>query len=144
MADPSTLLGPLDALAPYIEPLLVVLVVLNLLTRFQAHRVHRKQADEGVEAVERYTIHELSNVVLVLASFYYMTVDHHGGMVLSTIVLGLVLTDFFEFEARLVEVREDRPIDRPNAALMASLLALSYALYQALFFVVQPLWDVIV
>lgn len=144
MADPSTLLGPLDALAPYIEPLLVVLVVLNLLTRFQAHRVHRRQADDGPEAVGRYLIHELSNVVLVLASFYYMTVNHHAGMVLSTIVLGLVITDFFEFESRLVEAREDRPIERPKAALAASLLALSYALFQAAFFVVRPIWNGIV
>ncbi|PSQ16098.1 hypothetical protein BRD00_12090 [Halobacteriales archaeon QS_8_69_26] len=144
MADPSTLLGPVDALAPYIEPLLVVLVVLNMVTRLLAHRRHRKQVEEGAEAVARFVPHELSNVVLVLGSFYFMTVEHHGGMVLSMLVVGMVITDFFEFESRKVEVREERPLDRPKAALVASLLVLSYALFQAVFYLVRPYWSSIV
>lgn len=144
MADPSTLLGPVDALAPFIEPVLVVLVVLNMLTRLAAHRSHTRQAEEGPEAVSRFLPHELSNGVLLLGAFYYTTVHHHGGVVLSTLVVGLVLTDFFEFEARRVEAREERPLDRPKAALTASMLVLGYALFQAAFFLVEPVWEGIV
>jgi hypothetical protein len=58
-------------------------------------------------------------------------------MVLSVLVLGLFLTDFFEFEARKVEARRDVPLDRPKGSIAAGMLVLAYAGYQALFFLIE-------
>ncbi len=49
-----------------------------------------------------------------------MTLHHHGGMVLSVLVLGAVITDFFEFESRKVEARRDIPLERPKGAIVAA------------------------
>lgn len=142
--QPVQLLGPVDLLAPYIEVILVLLVLANMGTRLLAFKTHQAQATEGPEAMARYLPHELANVVLILASFYYTTLHDHGGIVLSAMVITMVLADFFEFEARKVEVREERPLDRPKAALAASVLALGYALFQAAFWIVAPFYGQIV
>ena len=138
------MLGPVDLLRPVIEPLVLVLVVVNLCTRLAAHVVHRSQADEGPDAVSRFLPHEVSNVVLLLASFYYTTVEPHGGVVLSTIVLTVFMTDLFEFESRKVEARKGERLDAPKAAVAASMVALIYAGYQSLFFVIEDVWNSIV
>jgi hypothetical protein len=65
-------------------------------------------------------------------------------MVLSVLVVGTVLADFFEFESRKVEARNDMTIERPKSALTGSLLVLLYAGYQSVFFVIQPVWSAIV
>lgn len=144
MVEPA-LFGPLDAvLAPVIEYLLLVLVVANLGTRLAAHRSHVRQAEDESESLTRHRLHEASNVVLVLASFYYLTIHHHGGIVLSVIVLATVIADFFEFEGRQVELRQGWELERPKGALVGSLLALVYAAYQSLFFLVEPFWKLIV
>jgi hypothetical protein len=144
--QPLALFGPVDALLePIIEYVLLVLVLANMATRFMAHRANVRAArEEGAEAVSRSTVHEITSVLLVLGSFYLLTVAHHAGMVLSVLVLGLFITDFFEFEARKVEAREDLPLDRPKAALAASVVVLLYAGYLSLFFVIEPLWNSIV
>ncbi|NHN47374.1 hypothetical protein G9464_07170 [Halostella sp. JP-L12] len=143
--DPSSMFGPIDALTQtQVEFLLLGLVILNMVTRILAHRTHVQQAEDGAEAISRYVPHEAANVVLVLASFYYLTIAHHGGMILSMLVVGTVITDFFEFEARKVEARRDEPLDRPKAAVIGSVFVLMYAAYQSLFFVVEPLWNGIV
>ncbi len=144
MVEPA-LFGPLDTLlAPVIEWVILVLVLANLVTRGIAHRTHVRQAKEGVDAVSRYPPHQAVSVLLLLVSFYYATVDYNGGMVLSTLVLGMVITDFFEFESRKVEVRTDKDIERPKGSLAASLLVATYAGYQSLFFVIEPLWRAVV
>lgn len=121
-----------------IEAVLLGLVILNFVTRRLAHGKHVSQAkDSGAEAVSRYLPHEVLNVVVLLGSFYYMTVDYHPGMVLTALVVGLVLTDFFEFEARKAEARREIPLDQPKGSLAASLLVLAYAGYQALFFLLE-------
>ena len=84
------------------------------------------------------------DVLLVLASFYFLTLSHHSGIVLSVLVVGMVLADFFEFEARLVEARQDLPLEPPKGAMVASALVLLYAAYLALFFVIEPVWSRIV
>jgi hypothetical protein len=144
MTDPTSLLGPIDLLAPYVEYVVLGLVVVNVVTRLVAHRSHKRQAERGPEAVSRHPVHELSNVALLLGSFYFMTVQYTAGMVLSVLVLGLVIADFFEFEARKVEARTDEPLDRPKSALAASVLVLAYALFQSVFFLVEPIWSNIV
>lgn len=144
MVEPA-LFGPIDAaLAPFIEPVLLVLVVANMATRLLAHRAHVQQAEAGAESLSRHRLHELSNVVLVLASFYFMTLEAHSGMVLSVIVLGTILADFFEFESRQVELRQDWSLDPPKAAVASSVLALAYAAYLSLFHLVAPYWELVV
>jgi hypothetical protein len=138
-------LEPLDAAAPFVPAVVLVLAVANAGTRFLAHRRHVAQAAAGgAEALERSPLHGASSVLLVLASFGYLIVAPHAGAVTSVLVLGTVLADFFEFEARLVEARNGMRIERPKSALTGSLLVLLYAGYQGLFFVVQPYWDAIV
>lgn len=144
MVEPA-ILGPIDTLlAPVIEYVILAFVLVNLLTRYLANRSHRRQAEDGPEAVSRYTPHEVSNVVLVLLAFYFTTVNHHSGMVLSMLVVGTMLTDFFEYEGRLVEARQDMPIEAPKGAIAGSMLVAAYAAYLALFFLVEPLWNAIV
>lgn len=145
MVEPA-LFGPIDSLlAPIIEWVVLVLVVANLATRAVAHRSHVRQADDGgAEAISRHPAHQVVTALLVLASFYLMTVEYNAGMVLSVIVLGMVITDFFEFEARKVEAREDRELERPKGSLFASFLAVAYAAYISLFFLVEPLWNAVV
>jgi hypothetical protein len=137
--QPLSLLGPLDALGTNVTYLILGLAVANMGTRILAHRQHERQADlsDGAEEMTRHRLHEATNVLLVLSAFYMTSVAPHGGAVMSTIVIGLVITDFFEFEARKVEARKGDPLDRPNGALVASLLLLSYAAFQALFFLVE-------
>jgi ABC-type xylose transport system permease subunit len=144
MADPSSLLGPVDALRPYVEYVVLALVLLNMVTRLIAHRTHRRQAQRGAEAVTRHPAHVLSGILLVLGAFYYTTVHHHAGMVLAMLALGVIITDFFEFEARKVEARSERTLERPKAALAASVLVLGYALFQSLFFIVEPIFSSII
>jgi len=101
-------------------------------------------ADGGADAVSRHPVRVGTNVLLLVGAFYYMTLHHHGGMVFSIIVLGLFLTDLFEFESRKVEARREIDIERPKGAIAASILALMYIGYQTLFFVIKPVWSSII
>ncbi|NLV11389.1 hypothetical protein ACAH01_05195 [Halomicrobium sp. HM KBTZ05] len=126
--------GQLDTLQSFIEPVLLALVVANMVTRYLAHNRHVEQyEDGGADAISRFIPHEATNVLLMLASFYYLTVNHHGGMVLSMFVAGLLITDLFEFESRKVEARRDIPLDRPKASLSLWTLSLLYLGFQMLF-----------
>ncbi|PSP76496.1 hypothetical protein BRC81_12840 [Halobacteriales archaeon QS_1_68_20] len=144
--EPLQLLGPLDALGPYVEYIILVLVLVNFVTRRVAHGRHVRQADasEDAEEVTRSTFHEVTNVLLLLSSFYYASVEPHGGTVMSVLVIGLVITDFFEFEARKVEARKGDPLDAPNGAITAAVLVLLYAAYQALFHLIEGPFSAIV
>ncbi|WP_327051507.1 DUF7313 family protein [Halomicrococcus gelatinilyticus] len=143
--QPLSLLGPVDVLEPVAGYLVLALVLVNMGTRWLAFRNYRKQAnDEDREEVSRWIPHELSNLLLVLVSFYYLTLHHHAGIVLSTLVLGLFITDFFEVEARSVELRRDVPLDRPTAAMVASFVVFLYAAYISVFFLVKDYWNAVV
>ena len=92
----ANIFGPVDAVLAaelgvgdviLVEAVILMLAVANFVTRKLAHDRHREQAAEGPEAITRFLPHEVLNVVVVLAAFYYMTVAHHGGMVLSMLVL---------------------------------------------------------
>ncbi len=147
------LFGPIDRVladpvlggeVQVIEVILFVLVLLNLVTRAIAARRHRRQAEEGAEAVRRWPVHELLNVVLVIGTFYYTSLHQQAGIVLSMLVVGLFITDFFEFEARKVEARREIGLDRPKGAIAASVLVLMYISYQVLFFLIEtPLANVV-
>jgi len=126
--------GPLDTLHSVIEPVLLVLVLANMATRFFAHNRHVEQYEnDGADAISRFLPHESANVLLMLGSFYYLTVNHHGGMIMSMFVAGLLITDLFEFESRKVEARRELSLDRPKASLSLWTLSLLYLGFQLLF-----------
>ncbi|MFC7071181.1 DUF7313 family protein [Halobaculum lipolyticum] len=138
-------LGALESVAEVLPFVILAVVFVNLATRLLAQRSYVRQADEGDdESMSRYLPHEIVSFLLIVLSFAFMIVEPHGGMVLSVLVLGMVVADFFEYEARRVEARNDMEMDRPNSALAASALVVAYAGYQSLFFVVAPVWNAIV
>jgi hypothetical protein len=145
--QPLSMFGPIDAvLGPIVEYVVFALVLVNMGTRWLAYQDYRQQArsDDHEEELDRNILHEASNVVLVLASFYLLTLHHHAGIVLSSLVLGLFITDFFEFEAKEVELRKEKELSSPKGALTASALVFLYAGYLSLFFVIEPVWSAIV
>jgi len=123
---------------------LLILAVVNIGTRAFQHRKHVTQAEDGAEELTRHPVHVASNVLLVLASFYYVSLNQHSGIVASTLIVGLFLTDFFEFEARKVEARRGIELERPKGAIAASALVLMYVAYITLFFIVAPVWNSVV
>ena len=136
------LFGPIDAILAseitgeilVVEVLLLGIVLANMAARALAHRHHESQVEEGgAEAISRHPARFGANLLLVLGAFYYMTVHHHAGIVLSVLVLGVVFTDIFEFESRKVEARREIELDRPKAAVASSLLALVYIGYVTFF-----------
>jgi hypothetical protein len=147
MAEPLVnLFGPVDTvLGPNIEYVLLALLVVNIGARaLEYERIKSQAAEGGADAVRRHPFRVGTNFLLLVGSFYYMTVHHHGGLVFSTIVLGLFLTDLFEFESRKVEARREIDIERPKGAIAASFLAFLYIAYQTLFFVIAPVWNSVV
>ena len=144
--DPSvTLFGPVDTyLAPVIGYVMLVLIVLNMVGRGIEYNRIAGRAEEGAEAISRNPLRVATNFLLVVGGFYYLTVERHAGMIVSLLVVGLFLTDFFEFESRKVEARQGWEIERPWGAIGASTVALLYIAYQALFFVVSPYWNAVV
>ncbi|MFB6069151.1 MAG: hypothetical protein ABEJ90_04410 [Halobacterium sp.] len=146
MADLSvTLFGPLDTvLAPHVEYVLLAIVLLNFVSRRVAHSAHKRQAEDGAAALSRHPFHLATSWLMVLASFYYLTLHHHAGIVASTLVLGTFLADFFEFEARKVEVREGHDLERPKGALVAASITVLYVAYLSVFFLVKPYWTQVV
>lgn len=139
-------LGALESVAGVLPFLIFGLVLVNLAARFLAQRSYESEAEEGDddEALSRYVPLEATNVLLILLSFAYMVTHPHGGMVLSVLVIGMTLCDFFEYEARRVEARNGMELERPNSAIVTSVLVFLYAGFQSLFFVVEPYWSQIV
>lgn len=140
--------GALEAVAGVLPFVILVVVLANLVTRILAQRNYARQAEEedvdDEAPLSRYLPHEIMNVVLVLLTFAMTIVQPHGGLVLATLVVGLFISDFFEFEARCVEVRNGMEIERPNSAIFASGLVVLYAGFQALFFLIEPYWGQVV
>ncbi|WP_435182886.1 DUF7313 family protein [Halobellus sp. EA9] len=147
--QPLQFLVPIDALESIdglLPTVVFALVVLNVLTRLLQHNRHERQAEEGDdEAISRWLPHTATTLAMVFASLLYMIVAPHGGMVMSVLVLGVFVTDFFEFESRKVEARsKSKDLERPTAAIGASIFALLYASYQSVFFLIAPIWNSIV
>jgi hypothetical protein len=141
----ASLFGPVDALLrPWVEYIILVLVLVNIGARVAEYSSIKRQAADGPDAISRSGLRVATNVLLVVLSFYLATAHYHAGMILSTLVVGMVIADLFEFESRLVEARQGLEIERPKGAIGASLLVLAYAAYTTLFFVVAPLWNSIV
>jgi hypothetical protein len=136
----------LDAAAPVLPWVILGVAVLNMGTRLLAHRQHTRQAREGDDddLIERSTLHSLTTVLLLASSFTYLIVAPHGGMVMTVLAVSVFLADFFEFESRRVEARNERDLQPPRAAIGASLLVLGYAGFQAAFGFLAPFWNAIV
>jgi len=137
-------IGALDSIAGVLPYVVMLLVVATFLTRHRAHETHKSAVDDGAESLEPYTPHVVVSALLVAASFLYMIVHPHGGMVISVLTLGMVVSDFFEFEARQVEARNGMELEAPKSAIVASVVALLYALYQALFWVIKGPWSAVI
>lgn len=133
----------LESVAWVLPYVVLVLVLANLLTRQLAHRNH-KRAAENDEEIDHYTPHVGVSMLLLLASFLFMVFHPHGGMVLSVLVVGMVISDVFEVEARQVEARNDMAIEAPKSAIVASVVVLLYVLFQSLFWVIDGPWKAIV
>lgn len=135
MDSSVTLFGPVDTvLAPALIYVVLALAVVNIASRAFEYRQIANQAADGDddEAVSRNAIRVATNFLLVLAAFYYLTVNRHVGMIFSLFAVGVFLADFFEFEARRVELRQGWEIERPWGSIGASLLVVAYAVYQIL------------
>ena len=137
-------LEALEAVAGVLPYVVLVLVLANLVTRQLAHRTHKREADDDDAELSLYTPHVAVSALLVVASFLYMVFYPHGGMVMSVLVVGMVVSDFFEFEARQVEVRNGLPLEAPKSAIAASFVVLLYALFQSLFWVIKGPWEQII
>lgn len=140
---PATeMFGPLDVvLYEYAEWVLLAVVLVNGATRFLAHRRNVGQyREDGAEGITRFLPHVIANVLLVLAAFYYATVSYVAGVLVAVLAIGVVISDVFEFEARLVEARKEESLDRPKGALAAWSVVTFYVAYRSLFFVVEPIW----
>lgn len=139
-------IGLLGEWAEWIPYVVLALVVLNVITRFLAHRKHKRQAGEGDdgESITHYPLHAASTVLLILASFAFLIVEPHGGMVLSALVLGMFVADLFEVESRRVEARNGLPFERPKSAMFVWVLVFLYAAYESVFFLIAPVWNQVV
>ncbi|MFQ3317989.1 MAG: hypothetical protein ACI8UR_001437 [Natronomonas sp.] len=144
--DPSvTLFGPVDTvLGPVIGYVMLGLIVLNMVGRGLEYNRIASQAEAGPEKISRHPLRVATNFLLVVGGFYYLTVERHAGLIVTLLVLGVFLSDFFEFEARKVESRQGWDIERPWGSIGASVFALLYIAYQALFFLVRPYWSVVI
>ncbi len=144
--DPSVaIFGPLDTfLAPVIAYVMLALIIINLIARGVEYNRVTEQAKDGADALSRHPLLLATDFLLVLGAFYYLSVERHAGMIVSLLVVGVFLTDFFEFEARKVEARQEWEIERPWGAIGASLFAFLYIAYQALFFLIEPYWGAVV
>ncbi|MFC6906266.1 DUF7313 family protein [Halalkalicoccus tibetensis] len=133
------------ALAFAIPFIVFALALANLVTRLLAHRSHVSQAEEhGADGIERHTLHELTTLALVFATFYYVLVDLHFGVALASFALAAFISDFFEFESRLVEARTDRPLEAPKAAIGATLFVVIYGGFAALFTAFGAFWTPVI
>ncbi|MCH7661569.1 MAG: hypothetical protein IH933_13655, partial [Euryarchaeota archaeon] len=63
---------------------------------------------------------------------------------LAIFALTVFVTDFFEFESRLVEARTDRPLEAPKAAIGATLLLVTYAGFIALVSLFGSFWTPVI
>lgn len=133
------------ALAAAIPFIVFALAIANIGTRYLAYRTYAEQADEhGADGIERHNGHMAMNLLLVVATFYYILVELHPGVVLAIFALTMVIADVFEFESRLVEARADRSLEPPKAAIGASLFVLMYASYIVLVAVFGAFWSPVI
>lgn len=143
--DPLQFLVPLgwiEVVGPMLPFAILVMTVANVVTRHLAHNQHVEQARERDE-VDQYFPHAFTNfgllIVCLLFTIYHVT----GGAILSIIVITMVIADFFEFEARNVEARNDLTVEKPKSSIFTSGLVLIWTAYYVLVAANLPLWEAI-
>jgi len=138
-------LGWVETIGPILPLAILTLTIANMATRLLSHRTHKQQAEAGEkdEALSRYFPHTFTTLGVVLLGLLFIVYRPISGMIMMISLFGLLVTDFFEFEARLVEARNDMPLERPKAGFAVSVLALIYASYYGLQFLYGPYLDLI-
>lgn len=143
--DPSVMqFGAVDTLvAPVLIYVLLALVVLNMAGRALEYRRLVDQAEEGDDHLSRHPLRVATNFLLVLGAFSLLFVERHAGIVVSLLVVGVFISDLFEFESRQVEARQGWELERPWASIGGSTLVLAYVVYQ-IFDRLAPFWEVVI
>jgi len=136
--------GALETFSGAFPYVILALVLANFATRHRAFSSYKRAANDGADSLDRYTPHAVVSALLVLACLLYMVIQPHSGMVISVLVLGTVVADLFEFEARNVEARNNLEIERPKGAITVSIFALLYAAFLALFWVIKGPWEAVI
>ncbi|MFQ3476385.1 hypothetical protein HKK80_09020 [Halonotius sp. F2-221B] len=134
-------LGWIETVGPLLPIAILTLAVGNIITRLLSHRKHKQQVEDGEEGLDRYTPHVFTTTGLVILGLLFTIHRPTSGMILMLPLIGLFITDFFEFESREVEARNDLEFERPKAGIAVSLLVLVYAAYYGLPFLYQPVLD---
>jgi hypothetical protein len=134
-------LGWIETVGPLLPIAILTLAVGNIITRLLSHRKHKQQVEDGEEGLDRYAPHEFTTTGLVILGLLFTIHRPTSGMILMLPLIGLFITDFFEFESREVEARNDLEFERPKAGIAISLLVLVYAAYYGLPFLYQPVLD---
>ena len=136
-------LGWIESVGPIVPIAILVLAVANMGTRLLSHRNHRQQVEAGAEELDRYTPHVFTTTGLVVLGMLFTLYRPTSGMILMIPVIGLFITDFFEFESREVEARNDMEFEQPKAAIGVSALVVVFAGYYGLRFLYGPYLDLI-
>ena len=134
-------LGWIETVGPLLPIAILTLAVGNIITRLLSHRKHKQQVEDGEEGLDRYPPHVFTTTGLVILGLLFTVHRPTSGMILMLPLIGLFITDFFEFESREVEARNDLEFERPKAGIAISMLVLVYAAYYGLPFLYQPVLD---
>jgi len=134
-------LGWIETIGPMLPIAILTLAVGNIITRLLSHRTHRQQVEKADDGLSRYPPHVFTTTGLVILGLLFTVYRPTSGMILMLPVIGVFITDFFEFESRAVEARNDMTFERPKAGIAISLLVLVYAAYYSLPFLYEPLLD---
>ena len=135
-------LGWIETIGPMLPIAILTLAVGNVITRLLSHRAQRQQVENaGAEELSRYPPHVFSTTGLVILGLLFTIYRPTSGMILMVPVIGVFITDFFEFESREVEARNEMTFERPKAGIAVSLLVLVYAAYYSLPFLYEPVLD---
>ena len=134
-------LGWIETIGPLLPVAILTLVVVNLITRLLSHRKHKQQVAADSEELDRYPPHVFTTTGVVVLGLLFTIYRPTSGMILMVPVIGLFITDFFEYESREVEARNDMTFEQPKAGIAVSLLVLVYAAYYALPFLYEPVLD---
>jgi hypothetical protein len=136
-------LGWIETIGPMLPIAILTLAVGNIITRLLSHRTHKQQLEAGDDdaALSRYPPHVFTTNGLVILGLVFTLYRPTSGMILMIPVICVFITDFFEYESREVEARNDLEFERPKAGIAVSLLVLVYAAYYGLPFLYEPVLD---
>lgn len=136
-------LGWVETVGPILPIAILTLTAANIVTRLLSYRSYKQQAADGAEELDRHGPHLFTSTGLVVLTLLFILYRPTSGMIMMVPVFGLFITDFFEFESREVEARNDMEIERPKAGIAISAVVLLYAAYYGFQFLYQPYVELI-